>query len=272
MKQFILKNKKALAGTIAVLLIGGITMSFQDSPFAYSKFSVADDPGIYSACTDTLPEKEGMKMQEFDKLQTELDRSLLQVNDELKKMDFSKMQLDIETALKSVDMDKIRKDVDLALKNVDMSKLMAEVSASIKNIDIDYNKADIEKALAEAAKEIDKAKLEIKEIDKEKLKKELTNAQQEIDKAKLKIEKIDMDKVMTEARAGIDKAKEELKLTKEMFTEMEKDGLISSKDGFTIEYKNKDLYIDGVKQPEKTTDKYRKYFKKEDFKIKINKD
>jgi hypothetical protein len=48
--------------------------------------------------------------------------------------------------------------------------------------------------------------------------------------------------------------------------------LISSKEGFTIEYKNKELYIDGKKQSVKTTDKYQKYFKKEHFKITIEKE
>ncbi len=34
MKQFILKNKKAIAGISAALVIGVITMSFQDTPFS----------------------------------------------------------------------------------------------------------------------------------------------------------------------------------------------------------------------------------------------
>jgi hypothetical protein len=272
MKQFILKNKKALTGTIAILLIGAVTMSFQDSPFAYSKFSVQEDYVGRGNCPDTIPDKETMKMKDFDKLQTELDRSLLQVTEELKKLDFSKMQKEIEASLKDVDMEKIRKDVELALKSIDMDKMMADVSTSMKDLKLDYNNADIEKALAEAKKEIEKAKLEIKDIDKDALKKELENAKKEIEKSKQEINKIDMDKIMDEARAGIDKAKEELKLTKEMFTEMEKDGLINSKNGFTIEYKDKDLFIDGKKQPEKITDKYRNYFKQEHFKITIDKD
>ena len=32
-----------------------------------------------------------------------------------------------------------------------------------------------------------------------------------------------------------------------MFNEMEKDGLINQKDGFSIEFKDKDLYINGNK-------------------------
>ena len=68
------------------------------------------------------------------------------------------------------------------------------------------------------------------------------------------------------------KAKTELKDTKEMISEMEKDGLVDSKKGFELEYKDKVLYIDGKKQTEKVTEKYRKYFKKEHFKIRIDKE
>ena len=57
-----------------------------------------------------------------------------------------------------------------------------------------------------------------------------------------------------------------------MFTEMEQDGLINSKQGFNIEYKNKNLYINGAKQSEQVTSKYRKYFKDEHFEITIDKE
>ena len=272
MKQFILKHKQAITGTLAILLIGAVTMSFQDSPFAYNKFLVQEDFNYGGGCADTLPDKESMKMKEFDKLQSDLERSLLQVNDELKKMDFSTIQKDIEASLKDVDMDKIRRDVEFALKSIDVDKIMAEVSASVKNLTVEYKGAGIEKALAEAKEEVEKAKLELKEIDKDVIKKEIDNAKKEIEKSKLEISKIDIDKILGEARAGIDKAKEELKLTKVMFTEMEKDGLINPKKGFTVEYKNRELFIDGKKQSEKTADKYRKYFKQDHFKMTIGKE
>ncbi|MBK8496016.1 MAG: hypothetical protein IPL50_14140 [Chitinophagaceae bacterium] len=275
MKHFILKNKEALTGTIAFLLIGAMTMSFQDSPFGYSKFLEKDAVKVSAGCADTIPDKEfmeSMKMKDFDKLQSELDRTLKQVDAELRKIDLSGIEKQIESSLKSVDMEKIMKDVELSLQNIDMDKMMAGVSSSLKDIDIKHNSSEIEKALAEAKKEIEKAKLEITEIDKEAMKKEMANAEKEIEKARAEIKKIDLDKIMDEARTGIDKAKAELKLTKEMFTEMEKDGLINSKKGFSIAYKNKDLYIDGKKQPEKVTDKYRKYFKEDPYKITIEKE
>jgi hypothetical protein len=272
MKQFILKHKKTITGTFAILLIGAITMSFQDSPFAYGKFSVQEEYSSGGSCTDTVPDKESMKMKDFEKLQKELDKSLLQVNDELKKIDLSKIQAEIEASVKAVDMDKIQKDVELALKAVDVDKILAEVSASIKDVKTDFKSEEIEKALAEAKKEVEKARLQIKEIDKDAIQKELENAKKEIEKSKLEIGKIDMDKIMAEARAGIDKAKEELNLIKEMFSEMEKDGLINPKNGFTVEYKNKELFIDGKKQSAVTTDKYRKYFKEDHFKMTIEKE
>ena len=273
MKQFILKHKKAITGALAMLLIGGITMSFQDSPLGYSKFTGQDDFAYEGSCTDTLPDKEGITMKDFDKLQTELDKALGKVDAELKGIDFSKLQKDaIAQALKEVDMDKIMKNVELSLKNIDLDKMMADVTTSLKNINLNYKSAEIEKALAEASKEIENARLELKEVDKEAIKKELAKAKIEIEKNKLEIEKIDMNKIMDEARAGIDKAKDEMKLTKEMFTEMEKDGLVNSKAGFTVEYKNKELYIDGKKQDEKITDKYRKYFKQDHFKMTMEKE
>jgi Asp-tRNA(Asn)/Glu-tRNA(Gln) amidotransferase A subunit family amidase len=244
--------------------------------FSYDKYVIKDNNFSLNDCPyDTVPGKDykgSMKMKDFDKLQSELDKSLLQVNEEMKKIDLSAMQKEIEASLKAVDMEKIMKDVESSLKSIDLEKMMADISSSLKDVNLELKSSEIEKAMQEAKKEIEKAKLEIKEVDREAIKKELEKAKLEIDKIKPEIDKIDMDKIINEARAGIDKAKEELKLTREMFTEMEKDGLINSKEGFTVEYKDKSLYIDGKKQSEKITDKYRKYFKQEHFKMKIDKD
>lgn len=257
MKQFILRRKKAITSTLAILLIGGITMSFLNSPLGYDQFT-GDDGFVYEGCSvDTLPDNESIKMKDFEKLQAELDKISGEVGAELKGIEFLKLQKDA---------------IAQAMKEVEMEKMMANVSGSLKNADLNFKSAEIEKALAEAGKEMEKAKLELKEVDKEAIKNELAQAKIEFEKSRLEIEKIDLGKIMYEARAGIDKAKDEMKLTKEMFTEMEKDGLVNSKTGFTIEYKNKELYIDGNKQNERTTDKYRKYFKQDNFKMTIEKE
>lgn len=275
MKQFILKNKKAMGTLAALLLVGGITMSFQDSPFSYNKLSVQENSDLYKPCKDTVPDRNyngSIKMKDLDKLQSELDRSLLQVSEELKKIDFSKMEKEIEASLKNIDADKIIRDVERSLKNIDLDKTLASVTSSLKDLDLDFKGEEIEKALAEATKEIEKAKKEISKIDKDAIKKELEEARKEVEKSKAEINKIDMDKIMSEAKESIHEAKEELKQTKELISELEKDGLVNTKNGFELEYKDKSLYIDGRKQPTEVTDKYRKYFKKDHFKINIEKE
>ena len=121
-------------------------MSFQDSPLGYSQFTGQDDL-VYEGCsTDTLPDKEGIKMKDFDKPEFELDKTLGKVDAELKNLDFTKLQKDAtELALKDIDIDKIMKNVELALKNVDMEKILASVNSSLKSMNLDYKSAEIEK-------------------------------------------------------------------------------------------------------------------------------
>ena len=269
MKKFILKNIHALSGIAALLLIGGITMSFQDT--FQKKITRTEEITIQ----DTLPGKrfEGsMTMKEFDNLMKDMDKKMLEVSEEIKKIDFAGIEKQLEASLKDVDFGKIRKDVETSIKTIDVEKIMDDVKKSLNEVKWDEKSDEIKKALTDARKEIEKAKIEVKEINKEQLKKDLEKARAEIEKAKIEIKKIDVDKIMSDAKKGIDEAKEELKLTKEMFREMDKDGLINPKDGFSIEYKDKELFINGQKQKPQVTDKYRKYMKDDHFKIKIEKE
>ena len=263
MKQFILKHSKALAGIACALLLGGILMSFQDSPFVHQQFD------LQQVSDDTLPDKnydDHMKLKDFDKLISELDGKIMsQVGDAIKTIDLDKIEKDVENSLKGLDMEHIMKTVELSLKNIDLDKIREDVTSSLKTVDWDKNNKEIDKAMQEAKEEIEKARQEINNIDRKEISKELENAKHEI-------KKIDVDKIMREARAGIDEAKEELKQTRAMFNEMERDGLIDQKDGFSIEYKHKNLYINGKKQAENITDKYRKYFKGDHFKMTIDKE
>lgn len=276
MKQFIVRNKRVLGTSLALLLVGGIAMSFQDSPFSYNRFAVPDSNEISTCKQDTVPEgkNEGsIKMKDFDKLQAELDRSLQQLNIELKKIDLSGIQDHLESALKKIDEQKILETVERSLKSIDLDKTLATVGESLKHIDLEGENGVVEKAMKEAKEEIEKARKEIAGIDKEAIKKEMQEARKEIEKSKEEIRNMDMDKLLSEAKVEIGKAKEELKRTREMIEEMEKDGLVDSKKGFLIEYKDRQLYLDGKKQSREVTGKYRKYFKDEkDFKLRIEKE
>lgn len=261
MKQFILKHKKAVAGIGAAILIGGITMSFQNSPF------IQDRLGVQMVYLDTTRPKcsNSMTMKEFDNLLQQLDGSMVQVNGALQKIDVDNIRQQVEASLKKVDMEKIMKDVELSLKQIDLDKIMNDVKVSLNDADWKQNEAEVKHALQDAEKELKKAKLDMKETDMKEI-------HQELEKAKVEIKKLDLNKIMAEARSGIDNAKEEIKLTKAMFTEMENNGLISSKDGFSIKYKNNQLFINGKEQDKKTTDQYRHYFKDDHFEITISKE
>ena len=269
MKQFILKNKKALTGLAAALLIGGVTMSFQDSGLFNQKFNDHD------MVADTIPERREdghMKMKDFDKIDAQLDKALSDVHTQLKNIDFAQIEKTVEASLKAIDMEKIMKDVELSLKDIDVEKIVAEATSSLKDIDWKDKEEDVSKALKEAKIEMEKAREEIRNVNTDEIKKELANAKKEVEKSRKEIQSIDMDKIMKEAREGINVAREEMKLLKTMFLEMEKDGLVDTKAGFTIEYKDKALYIDGKKQSEQVTDKYRKYIKDDHFKMTIDKE
>jgi len=268
MKQFIQQNKKALSGIGAAILIGLVTLSFQDSPLVQLR------PEMQQTYDDTLPQKkkEGMTMKEFDQAMEELDRNVHKIGEELKEIDFALIRKNVENALKEVDMDKIMKEARQALKSVDLEKIMNEVRSSLKEIDTEKINAEVNEAMKEAKKELDKARIELDKVDKQSVKKAMEEARRELDKAKEEIKKIDMDKIRSEVDKGIGEAKAELTRIKPLFNEIEKDGLISSKEGFKIEYKDKQLYINGKKQPSSVTEKYRHYFSKEHFEITIDKD
>jgi len=80
-----------------------------------------------------------------------------------------------------------------------------------------------------------------------------------------------IDEAMDKANEGMQKAKNELQQFKEFTSELEKDGLIDKKKGYEIEWKNGNLYINGVQQSQQVTNKYKKYYR-EDGKIKMNAD
>jgi hypothetical protein len=106
-----------------------------------------------------------------------------------------------------------------------------------------------------------------------KIEKQIAHAKEQLNTEKISSH-IDMEKIkrsvnegLAKARTGIEKAKKELSLLKEFTETLEKDGLINKKKGYRIEIKKGELYINGTKQSKEVNDKYRKYFKDEDYTI-----
>lgn len=258
-------NQKIVAVITACLLIGGITMSFQNVPFG--PFDKLD---TLTGIQDTIPEKQKeneakLTITDFDQLMQKMNEEMGKMQKEITKIDLEQMHKDLASSLDKVNFDQINSNIDKAMKDVDFEKIEKSIKTALKEVDWNELNEDIRISLQEAKKEIDK-------INMEDVKKEIRKAKDEIEKSKNEIKKINIDELMKTATAGILSAKEELRLTKEMFNEMEKDGLINQKEGFTIEFKDKTLMINGKIQSEAVKEKYQRYIKGDSFKISIGKE
>ena len=89
-------------------------------------------------------------------------------------------------------------------------------------------------------------------------------------KVELQKDKLQMEKEMNKAKEEMNKAKEELTAYKTMTAEMERDGLVRKDEDYTIEFNNGELRINGKQQSKEVTDKYRKYIRKDKWRIKRN--
>jgi hypothetical protein len=63
------------------------------------------------------------------------------------------------------------------------------------------------------------------------------------------------------------KFKTDLELMNLLISALEKDGLIDTRKPYKLEIKDGEFYIDGTKQPKKVRDKFKKYFKNDNYTI-----
>jgi len=82
-----------------------------------------------------------------------------------------------------------------------------------------------------------------------------------------------LEKEMVKAKEGLEKAKAEVKEFKTFVDGLEKDGLITKKEGYTLKHKDGELLINGKKATEQTYNKYRSFLEKhKKFNIEKNDD
>jgi hypothetical protein len=249
--------------------------------------------------TDTVPSnrnkitRENTDDRDLDKELRELDKAKEDL-EKMKDKDWDQISRQVEESIYKIDFDKIQQQVNNAMKRIDYAKMQRQVQESLAQIDFDKIQQDIDKSMEEVKginkeeikKEIEKAKMEVDKAIKneewkknmqearlyssEKVKKAMENAKKEMARAreKMKNPKFDLKKQMEKAREDMGKAKEEMKGYQEMIYEMEKDGLLSTKEDYSIEYKSGDLFINDKKQPQSVTDKYNKYLRKKNIAIK----
>jgi hypothetical protein len=249
-----------LALLITGLSIGLVSWDHKQSPGHFQQ-----------AINDTVPKtKSGdreKKIRDLDDVLDELNNADMKVNMEnvrkeieeaMKKIDGDKIKMEIEKAMKEVDMDKIRKEVEASIAKVDFDKIKMEIADAMKEIDV----AKIQKEVQESLAKVDweKAKEEmnkVKDIDMKQVEKEME---------KVKVEMKDLgpqiEKEMEKAKVEIEKAKGEIKEYKEFVNGLESDGLINKKEGYSLEHKDGELFINGKKASEQTYNKYRSFLDK----------
>lgn len=257
---------------------------------------------------DTIPKKEKANKDEIiingdlNKVLEDLQKAQENLERQLQNKDWQKMQEDLLKAQTELNTQNIQEQVARAMKEIDLQKIQLQTQKALKQIDWEKMQKDLQQSQAEIRTNIDSKKLdveisrameeakeamsEIKAIDMEKMQQDLEKAKEEMKFNQQEMQKDLEDakkelnenfpktlkKELEKARVEIDHAKEELQNYQNMLDEMDKDGLLKSKEDYKIKYKNGDLFIDGTLQPENVTSKYRHYFKKGNVTIKRNKD
>lgn len=280
MKPTMIKHGRLLLVVLAAgLTIGLISWDRHQSPGRYEQ-----------AINDTTPKKNNSErdkkvrdlddvLDQLDKLDNldmgaELEKMKKEMTEAFKQFDGNKINLEIEKALKEVDMGKIKKEVELALKQVDLTKIQQELEQSLAKADFNKIKDEITTALKgidmekiqqeirESMKEADwdhlKAGLDkVKQIDMSKLNEDMKKLGEEMKELGPQLEK-----EMKKARVEIEKAKAEIREYKEFVDGLDKDGLISKKDGYTLRHQDGELTINGKKADAATYGKYRAFLDK----------
>lgn len=261
MKQVIKKKAPLLLAIFAVVLTIGLVSWGQKQ--TGERFEQSQN--------DTTPKK---NKSDRDKKIRDLDDVLDELNDAEINVDMDKVRQEIADALKKIDFDKIKLEIDKAMKEVDLVKIQKEVQESLAKVDFDKIKTEI----AEAMKEVDAAKIQrevqesLAKIDWDKMKLEIDKVR-DVDMKKLEAEmkKLgeemkelgpEMEKELGKAREEIEKAKVQIKEFKSFTDDLEKDGLINKKEGYTLKHKDGVLFINGKKASEQVYNKYRNFLEK----------
>ncbi|HEX5152374.1 MAG TPA: hypothetical protein VFW07_13060 [Parafilimonas sp.] len=200
--------------------------------------------GININQRDTTPKYDykigEIDMQAFDKAMKSLDKNMADLNLHMKDLDlnFGK-QLE---SLSKINFDEIQKQTEASIKSIDWDKMQKDVDVSLQNMQAQIAKIDFSKM-----------QNEMKDL-QEKFQSDEFKSQFNSEKMQRQI-----DDAMSKAKEGIEKAKEKMQQMKDFTDELAADGLIDKKKGYTIEWKNGNLYINDKEQPKNISDKYRKY-------------
>ena len=151
MKQFILKNKNGFLLLGFLLIMGGIAMSFQDSPLIYQKLAQEQVPeDTYLA--EKLPDSINLTIA--DEFIKDLNMALMAADAQIKRIDITQIQQDVEMALRNVNKNRVILKTSSGVKNAEIEKMLAELKFTLKEIKVLGMSKEITQAIVDARKDI----------------------------------------------------------------------------------------------------------------------
>lgn len=170
----------------------------------------------------------------------------------------------ISNAMSGVNMDSIGKIVQHALKQVDWNSINKTLTLSFNKLDTNVDWKGIQKGMETSMNEAEKTLTEngVATKEMEKAKKEIAIA---MEKAKKEVKESMAEAKMSEVAA----ARQTHNYSYErMLKKMEADGLIDRSEGFKLEKRDNELYINGERQPDEIFNKYEPYLQGDKITIK----
>ena len=294
---------KLSAGLLAAIIVaaGFVSISWFDTPGTPINTNYLDTLPKREKKMREEKKKEKHKTiiaGDIDETMDQLNSALDNLDQQLESKDWDKINRQLHESFEKIDAQKIERQIEEAMKNIDEQKIRLQTEEALKKLDWDKIESDIRKSIAEAKDNINSEKMqaelqkaleqskaamaEVKNIDMDKIRLDLNKAKEELkeqqgqlkeelEKAQKEIQQNlgrNFKQELEKAKDDVLRAKEEMKAYKTMLADMEKDGLINTKENYTIEYKDGELYINGKIQPAAIRDKYKSYFKKDNIKIK----
>jgi exonuclease VII large subunit len=173
--------------------------------------------------------------------------------------------LALERHIKSIDLSEIEQQLNKEFDANHIQKIEKEVNESLNKIDWEKVQSDLKKAVSQAKQlEAEQVKQNMNQL---KLELEKQKEHFQIDGKKLRIQ---VEEGVQKAMEGMQKAKEELNEINKLTNTLEKDGLIDKNKPFKTEVRNGELFINGTKQSTEVNEKYKSYFKLNDYSIDNN--
>lgn len=185
-------------------------------------------------------------MDKLDAAMKRLDEQMSKLDVRMQKIDKMKIERHMTDAMKQVNSENINQKIEEAMKKVDIERMNSHLKEGMANIDRTKLKAELNKTRAGLEKERQHNNLYEGKI------------------------REGVEDAMKHARQSMLRAKEAITNMKDFTDELQKDGLIDKKKTYKIEVKSGELYIDDKKQSKEVSDKYRRFYKKENFSINMN--